>query len=118
MSEQRVIPISEVIEALEGPFDGQRVGRVLHRASPDDRCGYCCIGVMAKLVGVDDVELAERGMPQDLPEVSYRQMREAYPWINEHHQWVVLSGANDRMDFEDRSYSAPIAVLRAWNDES
>ena len=116
-----VIPIEDVITALEGPYNGKRISYELFNDDPGD--GYCCLGVMAKLAGVDPENMRGQSLPNGLLSADWDMFRAAFPWavVNEPlvapHPYRVLSTANDRMDPNDRSYSAPIEVLRKWADE-
>ena len=123
MSEQRVIPISEVIEELNSGRWARTAGRLrLH-----DR--HCCVGVMCRMAGIPAESLSRRKVaPLDLAYEETQAFKARFPWA--YSRDVVterassggqsrlseLMDANDDMEEGDLSYSEPLGLLKQYLD--
>ncbi len=82
----------------------------------------CCLGVMCDLAGIDDSAIKGRAMLRDLAEANRDKFVATFPWFARSGHELRYSGhlqgdlatANDRMPFDDLTYTAPISFLRAW----
>ena len=108
-----VVTVDEVIEALEGDFDGKRCGGMMHNG----RGSYCCLGVMGRLAGIEPDDLVV-GNPWRLEEDDQDRFVAAFPWLvnSEGRLSSVdmdrLMEANDGMPEDDPSFAVPVVVLR------